>query len=712
MASDPFKYFRLEGRELIDQLDAGVLQLERGELDGVVPRMLRHAHTLKGAARVVRLPRIADLAHALEDALAPLRTAESAPARYALAPLLVLLEQLRAALAEVAAAPAGESPSPIPPPARPSPPAPAPPSSPPSASTPASPPRAGDAPIHSVRTELAELDVLLDGVMQSTARLGALRGATDDVEAARQLAEVVATQLAPRGATVGSRHDREAQRLHALALQLRDLLRGTERRLHLGFEQVERELAQVRDAAEHVRLVPAGTMFSVLERTARDAAHVLGKQVEVIARGGELRLDANVLVTVQGALLQLVRNAVAHGIESPGARHGVGKPERGRLVIDVEKRGRRIAFRCSDDGRGLDLDAVRAVAREHGATAADVEHLSADELVELLLRGGISTSPRVTQVAGRGVGLDVVRAAAAQLGGAVTVETQPGAHTAFELVVPVSLASLEALVVKAEGTTATIALDRVRATRRVAAAEIARTASGESIAVDGAAVPLVRLAALFPAEPARAAHPRSPARSVIAVVVEAGGGRAALAIDTLAGTTTVVARPVPELAGVDPIVEGIWLDAHGDPQPLLDAERVVAAACAGGPAAVVAAPARRSVLVIDDSLTTRMLEQSILESAGYDVDTACSAEEGLEAARRKRYALFLVDVEMPGIDGFTFVERTRADPDLRATPAILVTSRNSPADLRRGEEVGARGYIVKSEFDQVDLLARIDRMVS
>jgi two-component system chemotaxis sensor kinase CheA len=122
-------------------------------------------------------------------------------------------------------------------------------------------------------------------------------------------------------------------------------------------------------------------------------------------------------------------------------------------------------------------------------------------------------------------------------------------------------------------------------------------------------------------------------------------------------------------------------------------------------------PVRRSVLVIDDSLTTRMLEQSILESAGYEVDTAESGEQGLEAARRKRYALFLVDVEMPGIDGFTFIERIRADPDLRDTPAILVTSRASADDRNRGDAVGARGYIVKGEFDQVDLLARIERMV-
>jgi two-component system chemotaxis sensor kinase CheA len=132
----------------------------------------------------------------------------------------------------------------------------------------------------------------------------------------------------------------------------------------------------------------------------------------------------------------------------------------------------------------------------------------------------------------------------------------------------------------------------------------------------------------------------------------------------------------------------------------------------GAPVAVQAPAARLPVLVIDDSLTTRMLEQSILESAGFQVDVATSAEEGLEKAKRGRYALFLVDVEMPGMDGFTFVEKTRADPALSAVPAVLVTSRSSPEDKKRGEDAGARAYIVKSEFDQRVFLDRIHALVA
>jgi two-component system chemotaxis sensor kinase CheA len=158
-------------------------------------------------------------------------------------------------------------------------------------------------------------------------------------------------------------------------------------------------------------------------------------------------------------------------------------------------------------------------------------------------------------------------------------------------------------------------------------------------------------------------------------------------------------------------VAGASLDAEGHPQLVLDAEALAEHVCRAGPAPAAEPAPRTPILIIDDSLTTRMLEQSILESAGYEVDLATSGEEGLVRARARRYALFLVDVEMPGMDGFTFIERTREDPALRDTPAVLVTSRDAPEDRRRGQSAGARAYIVKGEFDQTELLDKIRHLV-
>ncbi|MBV8780645.1 MAG: response regulator, partial [Phycisphaerae bacterium] len=197
-----------------------------------------------------------------------------------------------------------------------------------------------------------------------------------------------------------------------------------------------------------------------------------------------------------------------------------------------------------------------------------------------------------------------------------------------------------------------------------------------------------------------------------AVIVEAACGRAAIAVDRLRAAANIVVRPLPRSARSSPLVSGASLNAEGEPQLVLDPEALVARARRAQAREIESAPKKRAcVLVIDDSLTTRMLEQSILESAGYEVEVATSAEEGLEKARARQYGLFLVDVEMPGMDGFEFVTRTRADARLSKTPAILVTSRNAPEDRRRGEQAGASAYIVKGEFDQSYLLRMARELV-
>jgi two-component system chemotaxis sensor kinase CheA len=194
------------------------------------------------------------------------------------------------------------------------------------------------------------------------------------------------------------------------------------------------------------------------------------------------------------------------------------------------------------------------------------------------------------------------------------------------------------------------------------------------------------------------------------VVVQAGRRLVALGADRLAGTSEVVVRPLPAHAQADPAVAGAALDPEGNPQLVLDPAGLVEASLGAPPAPAAQLPPRPPILVVDDSLTTRMLEKSILESAGYEVELATSGEEGLARARARRFGLYLVDVEMPGMDGFEFVRVTRAEART-AAPAILVTSRGAPEDRRRGTEAGASAYVVKSEFDQGRLLATIDRLL-
>ncbi|MEO2217778.1 response regulator [Chromobacterium vaccinii] len=662
MAKDPYRYFRIEARELVGQLSKGVLALEQsGGDEEQIALLLRWAHTLKGAARVVRQSQIADLLHGVEALLAPLRSAGASLPRSMIDQLLAACDQVNALLAQLPSAEANDAGAAD------------------QAGAESGALSAQDAPQRIVRADVLEVDALLEGLGEIGAELAGMRRAIGALEALRELA------LAGEAASQG-----------ALAAQLDAL----ERKMAGGAERIDRELRQTRDAAERLRLVPVDSIFTTLERCARDAAHSCGKQVAFDARGGQLRIDGEVLDVMLGALLQLVRNAVAHGIETPEQRAASGKDASGRIALEVSRRGYMVWFRFRDDGRGIDRDALRAALAKRG------QHAPADDaaLLARLLEGGVSTSGAVTELSGRGIGMDVVRAAMGKLGGNARVSSDAGGTT-FELCVPLSLAAMEVLLLEADGRVMALPLDAVRGTLRVPREQVVHSADGGAIVYEGQLLPLLPLAI---GAAGRAAHQWSP-RAMTAVVIRSRGELLAVAASRLSGVDSVVLRALPPLMTADPMVLGLYLDIEGEPRMVLDPEELGGALTRRSDSE--AAAPRPPILIVDDSLTTRMLESSILESAGYQVELAASAEEGLELARQNRYGLFLVDVEMPGMDGFGFITEVRADPQLCDIPALLVTSLDTAEHKRRGSDAGANGYIVKNEFDQTAFLAQIGELV-
>jgi two-component system chemotaxis sensor kinase CheA len=454
MAADPYRYFRVEARELVDQLGKGLLNIEKGgSSNELVAQMLRLAHTLKGAARVVKQPEIADHAHAIEGVLEPFRNGSGdRVAPDVVNGVLKRLDSISAGLASIS--PASDAPK-VPDAAKSQP----------------------EPPVRTVHTEVEEIDTLVDGISETFTKLNSLRRLASSVERAGHVGELLAAQLSAPGGKAQAAVAR-SDRMQALAEELRTIISGLERELAPACDRMGRELQQVRDVAEQLRLVPAGSLFTLLERAARDAAQALGKNVSFEGTGGDVRLDAHVLRTLQEALTQIIRNAVAHGIEAPADRAAAGKPAAGSVKVQVGRQGRRVLFHCEDDGRGVDVDAVRTAARRKGIEASEIGRLDAGGLVRLLMQGGLSTSTSVTEVSGRGIGMDIVREALDRLGGAVNVKTTRGHGTVFELTVPLSLAAVEALLVESAGTFAAIPLDAVRHTQLLAADDISRSARG------------------------------------------------------------------------------------------------------------------------------------------------------------------------------------------------------------------------------------------
>jgi two-component system chemotaxis sensor kinase CheA len=699
MAKDPYQYFRVEARELLDGLTQGILQLEKGPSAPPaqdVARLLRLAHTLKGAARVVMQPRIAERAHTVEGILTTYRESELPLSKAQESELLRLLDEISSYLAAISSL--ATNPTRLP----------------------------AEEHLETLRVETQEMDALLQTLTEAGVQLGALRKGIGAADRLRDLTRLLLDLLAVRPgekrdlAAAGSGVAGIAQ-ARFLAEELRASLDHFQRSLAVDIERVDGAFVEMRDVTHRLRLIPAQTVFAALARSVRDAAQTLGKRVAFDASGGEVRLDANVLASLRDALMHVVRNAVAHGVESESERIALAKPPTGQVRLEVRRRGSRVTFVCTDDGRGIDVEGVRtaAVARRL-VSAAAAKALSADQVIALLGSVGavgLSTSHVVTELSGRGIGLDVVRATLSQLKGEMSIRSEPGRGVSVEVQVPVSIAALQGLVVEAGGARLAIPLDAVKQTLRVRDVEVARSAEGDSILHVGKVIPFLPLELTLRRSGSGGPNMghRVTAGIWSAVVVEAAGRCVALGVDRLLGATTIVMRALPSVVEADTVVAGASLDADGTPQLVLDPAGLVAAAeRSRGETLKTAAEAHAQpapILVIDDSLTTRMLEQSILEAAGYQVELAVSAEDGLIKAHDRRYSLFIVDVEMPGMDGFSFVGQTRADPVLRDVPAILVTSRDAVDDRRRGQQVGASAFIVKGEFDQTQLLKTIRTLI-
>jgi len=675
-----FSHFQVEARELLEQLSQGFVSLREGAEDTqLVPRLFRWAHTLKGAAQVVRQVHLAEMAHALEDALAPYREQGEALPRESLGEFLRLVGQMRAVL-EALDSPARSTPE----------------------AAPTGPTR------ETVRVELSALDELLDGVAEAVVQLGGLRQSVEAVGQARRASEGLLEQLTAPAASSASPAERARwlSRTLALAEGLNSALSRAGRWLDGGLGKAENELTRLRDASHALRLVPASSLSQPLELAAHEAAASLGKRVSLEVEGEDVRLDGHVLAAVRQALLHVVRNAVDHGLEGPAERLALGKPEQGRLSVRVERRGARVRFSCEDDGRGVDLGRVRQTAVERGlVTVEEAEVLEEQALLELLFRAGFSTAPAVTDVSGRGVGLDVLRETARQLKGEASATSRPGLGTRFTLEVPVSLISQEVLEAEAGGQRLLLPLDVLSATVRLPGEALTWTGARATFVHEGQAVPFLPLVTALGRTEAERARPWSVA------VLGRGEEQVAVGLDRMHGIRRVVVKPLPPSIPALPLVAGASFDAQGEPVLVLDAVGLAHRVRQGS--ALPVAPSttrRRSILVIDDSVTTRMLEQSILESAGYEVKLAASGEEGMEQALKSPPSLFIVDVEMPGMNGLEFTRRLRATPSLATRPVIMVSSLGTEEARRRGKEVGVSAYIVKGEFDQQGFLDTVARL--
>ncbi|MBL0275091.1 MAG: response regulator [Anaeromyxobacter sp.] len=492
-----------------------------------------------------------------------------------------------------------------------------------------------------------------------------------------------------------------AARLRGLTADLRRLARDGQREA----EAQQLAGAVLRDDLRALRMVPAALMLEPLKRAVREVAGRLGKLVEVEVAGGDVKLDRRIADELRDPLLHLVRNAADHGIEAAAVRLAAGKPEGGRLTVRVEPRGSRVGVVVEDDGRGLDLAAVKASAVRRGLLAADAAaRLSDEDAARLIFLPGFSTARAVTAISGRGVGLDVVQSTVARLGGAVDVTSVPGRSTRFDLELPLTLAATAAILFRVGRDLAALSADSVERVLLLAPADVGTVAGRATVEVGRVQLPVAWLSQLLGLPPGRATG-----KAVPALVLALGAQRAVVVVDEVLGQQEVVVGALGlRAAGATHLAGASVLD-DGRVVGVLNAAEVLRRFLPAAARPAAATPPR--VVVADDSLTTRAAMKALLELAGYQVAVAGDGEEALALVRDGGAALVVTDVQMPRLDGLGLVRRLKADRALAAIPVVLVTSLDTPEDRAAGLAAGAAGYLVKREVERGRLLELVRQLL-
>ena len=492
------------------------------------------------------------------------------------------------------------------------------------------------------------------------------------------------------------------------AAQLRTLATDLDRetgRLRQDSRRMDQALSTLEDHIHGMRLVSMASLESPLGLAIRDAALRTDKKVLLSFSATGIQVDRRVLQALRSPLIHLVRNAVDHGIESPAARTSAGKAAEGLISIVVRSRGENIEVAVEDDGGGVDVEQVKRHAIARGLLSGDkVEALDLEEVLELLARPGFSTRTSVSQLSGRGIGLDVVHKVVRELGGSITLGSAPGRFTCFTITVPVSMVTTRVLFVRADGRMFALPLGGVVGTAHAAAPDFFTLDNKPFVKVAGEPALVRRLAS------ASSELPKLDGK-VCVVGVAAAKGKVALLVDEVLGEDEVVVRPLgPPIRHV-PGVVGTTIAESGAVVLVVSPAEILELGVSAGPPEKKKRRSQRTILVVDDSITTRTLERHILERAGYAVRLASDGQEALGVMRTGRFDLVVADVDMPRLDGISMVRAMRADAALESLPAILVTSRNEESDRQRGLAAGAQAYIVKGRFDQDLLLQTIGRLL-
>jgi len=492
---------------------------------------------------------------------------------------------------------------------------------------------------------------------------------------------------------------------------INELLGGLTNETETLLTQQARVTAELQNGLMQTRMVPFQRHVARLARIVRQAAADTGKAAELFVEGENNEIDRQVLESMLPPFEHLLRNAVAHGIESPAARKQRGKPELGRVTLKVKRDGSEVLIEVADDGGGLDLAAIRRKALEKGLLA-DGQKITDDQAIELILQPGFSTAGELTQTAGRGVGMDVVDNEVKKLGGSMRIESTAGQGTRFLIRLPYTLAITHALIVNVGEETFALPLPTVEGITRLSREKILKHLTDDEPKLDygGITYRIQHLGSLVGGAPSALPDEEN---SVSLVLIRAGESSTALLTDSLEGSREIVVKTLgPHIANVAGVT-GATILGDGRVIMILDPGTLVRAHRSPEPVVPVAPPPvehQLTALVVDDSITMRRVTQRLLERRGAKVLTARDGLDAITVLQEHEVDIILLDIEMPRMDGYQFATHVRNDQRLKAVPIIMITSRSGEKHRAKAIEIGVNDYLSKP-YQESQLMAAIEALL-
>ena len=716
-------------REHIDAIDQGLLELEKKGLsaEDVIKNILRNAHSLKGAAMTMGVDEMADLCHGMEDLIREIQEGRTSAEPEVFDVLFTANDTNNAILESISASSTvsvditttlnrihgmmcdGEY---IP-------------NTSASRRCPEKPvctPVSNGISYDSVRVPTKKVDRFLNIAVELVITRNRMQSFQETFDALEEIQKKEQSELFLSARNLENHSANRSvsalltEQLHHLNQQAQGLMEQFSEGFHESLDVLGRLVDETQALVMDIRMLPVSLLFNPLSRSVRDLARERDKAVDLVIQGEETRIDKRAIEELSDPLLHLLRNAVDHGMETIAERKALHKDETGKIVLRAFQDIDKVIIEVIDDGPGIDRNRVTKKALEKKfITEADSKHLLDAEVFDLLFLPGFSTAKMVTELSGRGVGMDVVKTNVEKLNGSVEISSSVGKGTVVRIALPLTLATTRAFLVRCSNHILAVPVFSALQVLRLSPEDIQTIKGREAIYWQGEIIPGARLDATlsFPE-----VSSKDPDGKISLLLLKHGGKKIAFQVDEVMGVEEIVMRNLGSHLGRLPVFSGSSILGTGEIALIVDVSRLFTAAQikAGNiflkrNSLDTVSDTRRKILLVEDQMTTRLLEKSILEAAGFLVETAEDGTIALEKVEHTLFDLVITDVQMPKMDGFTLTVTLKKDERFSRIPIIIVTSLEREEERKQGLQAGADAFLLKKSFNQESLIQTIRTLI-